>query len=913
MKRLLLTMMVLGSSFLQLRATVILSDAFDYLDGALVTVSGAKWATHSGTVGQAEVSAGQLQLTQTESEDVSALLAGQPYVPADGATLYVKCTVNFRELPRGEGGYFAHFSAASSQRGRIFATTNGAAAGSFRVGVSAAAASPSAVIDTDLSLNTRYVLVCRFSVGDTLTTLWLDPATESDPSVVATDSGSAVSITAFAFRQSLSSGNGMGTLAVDDLLVGTSFADMVPITSGPPVITTPLEDKTATEGQPVTFTVSAGGEPPLGYQWQHEGTNLVDETRPSLALTAVTTNHAGAYTVMVSNALGSATNTAWLTVLPRPPAVATNLAHLRTLVDNVDFLPTDTTTLFAVEGVVTTHTNLSVATDALFFLQDDTAGMAVFVNGGGNVRPAAGDRLRVTGPLGHLHGLLQLSLDTANPEHSVETLSRGNPLPSAMPLEFGWQDDPSLMELCEGSYVVASNVFLDLSPGANFTAGSNVTLTNVAGQTFPLRIDSRVTDLIGRPKPTSAVTIYGVLSQNDPSAPHTAGYQLLPSGAIDLVAPRLPMIRFTNALENLVRPGDSLLSSTFTEYALRPTERLTVRASAIDDLGRDVCLQAVTNDLPAAATWTFDGQPLPNPSATLSFVPRTADAGSNYLFTLRAANQEGTHTAVWSVYVPTAVEQRVAISEFLANPATDPAASRYNPLHRDVPSPPNAIATEDEYVELVNLAAEAVDLADWTISDAVAVRHTFVAGDRLSVSNAVVIHGGQTFGSEPQLPAGVLAFPASGGSAGLALNNGGDTIVVRNASGRIVERVVYGNVSAFSGSATRHPTLAGGFTDHSSVSTNVVSPGTQNDGRAFSEPAPLEPGALRLSGERVGASLVLRWAAEPGRDYAVEQSDTVNGTFSEVATELRFVTSQGEFPVPDFSASPARFFRVRTP
>jgi hypothetical protein len=120
-------------------------------------------------------------------------------------------------------------------------------------------------------------------------------------------------------------------------------------------------------------------------------------------------------------------------------------------------------------------------------------------------------------------------------------------------------------------------------------------------------------------------------------------------------------------------------------------------------------------------------------------------------------------------------------------------------------------------------------------------------------------------------------------------------------------------MSTSSGSATRHPTLAGGFTDHSSVSTNVVSPGTQNDGRAFSEPATLEPVALRLSGERVGASLVLRWTAEPGRDYAVEQSDTVNGTFSEVAIGLRFVTSQGEFPVPDFSASTARFFRVRTP
>lgn len=912
MKQLLPALAALACSGLPIPAAVVLTDTFDYPDGPLVTASESRWTTHSGTAGQTDVVSRQVQLTQGESEDVNAALDGQPYLPAGGATLYVKLTVNFSELPKGAGGYFAHFNAASNQRGRLFATTNGAAAGFFRVGVSAAAASASAVLDTDLALNTPHLLVCRYSVADALSTLWLAPTAESDPGVTSTDAASPAAISAFAFRQSLSSGHGMGALAIDDLIIGTAFADVVPITTGPPVILRPLADQTVTEGQSVTFTVSARGEAPLSYLWQHEGTHLVDETASSLTLTAVTTNQAGTYTVLVGNPLGSATNNATLTVLPRPVAVATNLAYLRTLVSNPDFLPSDTTTLFAVEGVVTTHTNLSPSAHALFFLQDDSAGIAVSVNGGSEVRPAAGDRLRVTGPLGHSDGLLQLALEATHPDHHLEILGHENPLPPARPLEFAWQGNPTFIDSLEGSRVVASNVFLDLSGGAHFTAGSNVTVTNAAGETFTLRIDSRVTELIGQPKPTTPVTLFGVLSQSDPSAPHTSGYQLLPTSAADLIAPRLPTIRFTNTLENLVRPGDAPSSSTFTEYALRPGERLRLQAQATDDLGRDVVLQPMTNELPAGTEWTFDRPPSAAPTATLTFTPTVTAAGHGFRFVLGAANEEGTGQATWVVYVPTAVEQRVVISEFLANPTADPAAPHYNPLHRETPGPASVIATEDEYVEIVNLAAETVDLSGWTLADGVTVRHTFAAGESLSASNAAVVYGGRALGSEPRLAAGVQALPASGGSAGLSLNNSGDSIIVRNGSGQIVERVTYGSVSGYVGSVARYPNLAGGFVEHSRVAANPGSPGTQNDGRLFSEPAPADPGSLRLSVERAGSGLRIGWRADPGRDYVVEHADAVNGTFSELATGLRFSTSQGEFTMPELLPSTTRFFRVRT-
>ena len=110
-------------------AEVLFSDNFTYPDGPLVTIAGARWSTHSGTAGQVEIVSGAIGLTQSKSEDVSAMLAGQPYLASSNAVLYARCVVSFQSLPKGpNGGYFAHFKDdATGFRGRVFATTNGAA------------------------------------------------------------------------------------------------------------------------------------------------------------------------------------------------------------------------------------------------------------------------------------------------------------------------------------------------------------------------------------------------------------------------------------------------------------------------------------------------------------------------------------------------------------------------------------------------------------------------------------------------------------------------------------------------------------------------------------------------------------------------------------------------------------------
>src|SRR5688500_5955829 len=81
----------------------------------------------------------------------------------------------------------------------------------------------------------------------------------------------------------------------------------------------------------------------------------------------------------------------------------TPISTLRTMVD-ANYLPSDTTTLFTVEGIVTTHTNLTTSGHSQFYMQDNTAGIAVFVENSATNRPTAGTRVRVTGPMGHFNG-----------------------------------------------------------------------------------------------------------------------------------------------------------------------------------------------------------------------------------------------------------------------------------------------------------------------------------------------------------------------------------------------------------------------------------------------------------------------------------------------------------------------------
>src|SRR5262249_34962974 len=78
----------------------------------------------------------------------------------------------------------------------------------------------------------------------------------------------------------------------------------------PPVITQQPVSVTNVVGTSANFVVAADGTAPKSYQWQFNGTNLVDDvnltgsTNTTLTISSVQRTNAGSYQVIVSNVAG---------------------------------------------------------------------------------------------------------------------------------------------------------------------------------------------------------------------------------------------------------------------------------------------------------------------------------------------------------------------------------------------------------------------------------------------------------------------------------------------------------------------------------------------------------------------------------------------------------------------------------
>jgi hypothetical protein len=146
---------------------------------------------------------------------------------------------------------------------------------------------------------------------------------------------SGTTTTNLTIKNAQTTNSGNYTVVVTNLAGSvTSSNAVLTVASSPVIIMQPTPTNQATAvGSKATFAVAAIGIAPLRYQWQINGTNLVDgtnlvngditsgSTTTNLTISNAQTNNSGAYTVVITNIAGSVTSSnALLTVIVPSPS-----------------------------------------------------------------------------------------------------------------------------------------------------------------------------------------------------------------------------------------------------------------------------------------------------------------------------------------------------------------------------------------------------------------------------------------------------------------------------------------------------------------------------------------------------------------------------------------------------------------
>jgi hypothetical protein len=690
-----------------------------------------------------------------------------------------------------------------------------------------------------------------------------------------------------------------------------------------PSISAQPASQTDNVGDTATFTVTAAGVPPPGYQWYYVTNSagtlktnaIVGATAATYLINNISNNISGnAYYTTVTNRAG--TNLTVKATLTVNSVQTVTIAALKQMVD-ANYNPTNQTSIYTVQGTVTTWTNTTTAGNTEFYMQDGTGGICVFWSGAPSSTnyPGAGSVVKVTAPMAVYATLVELEPVFTNAETSVKVISTGNPLPTPQALPFDPNVTAAQLYQLQSVYCVASNIYL--AAGSTFSSGVNeyitnnnnlvltdplpgFTFTNAAGETFDIYVNA-YTSIPGQAKPAGPVTMYGVLSV------YNGGYEFTPTRYADIIS----YTHITNYLSNIVRAGDAL-TNTFSEGALPPGETWTTFASIGDAAGGSVTLTPLTAGLPPEATWSNITNGL-TATAIFHFTPSTNDAGTNYVVSLQANSTSGTSsTYSWNVYVPTPDEQQMAITEFLVNPTTNTSSPLFNPLGRS--SDTTGIAANDQYVEIANQSPDSYDLQGgygWDIDNGslTTLLENFDASADvyLQSSNAVVIYGG-TGSAAATLP--VSAVPASSGKLSLPTTGTG-VIILRDGNGYIVDRVVY-NASTLptNSSLSRFPTINSPFVPQSYISTNVATAGLQYDGGSWGSPTKVPTGLTGISLSLTNKQAVIKFTPNTTQANTLWQGGSLTAPFS-VVYGGKFAGPSGTFSVTNLPAA-GQFFFITT-
>jgi hypothetical protein len=221
-------------------------------------------------------------------------------------------------------------------------------------------------------------------------------------------------------------------------------------------------------------------------------------------------------------------------------------------VDPTFYLPTNTTALWSVTGVVTVYTNLTASPNLSIMIQDATAGIGVFMSGAAANLPQAGDSVTVVGSLGNFNSILQINVSATDPSNLLTVNSHNNPLPTpyVLPLSFtngtAYGGVSNVIRKYVSARITLPNVYF-ADPSVNFASGQlTETVTNTSGDSFRVFFNAAVTPVVaGQPIPRGAVSVTGPMSYFlSASAPdRSAGFEIAPTRYEDIAAtpPPLPV------------------------------------------------------------------------------------------------------------------------------------------------------------------------------------------------------------------------------------------------------------------------------------------------------------------------------------------------------------------------------------
>ncbi len=210
-------------------AAVLTQDDFSYV-GAL-TANG--WAAHSGAGAKQIMSDGQVATLEQSSgsgEDVNRSFPtlGPTDIVYAGFDLNLPYSLNPNGVnPLAAGLYFTHFK----DSGTAFRARTGVVSpkddGDYALAIHADNANLGAgnFWPEDLYFDTTYRVIISWDAATGTSHLWLNATTETDPKITHVGTITGTLIQGFALRQSAEYTGGQ---TIDNVLVGTTFADVVP-------------------------------------------------------------------------------------------------------------------------------------------------------------------------------------------------------------------------------------------------------------------------------------------------------------------------------------------------------------------------------------------------------------------------------------------------------------------------------------------------------------------------------------------------------------------------------------------------------------------------------------------------------------------------------------------------------------